>query len=237
MNRLVLFDIDGTLLAADGAGKRAFHAAVRETFGDFATPPGYAFAGRTDPQIARDLLRGVGHTEKAIDAGLATLFERYLERLEHEVSRVAVRPLPGVLALLTRIEAIGEPVVLGLLTGNVREGAEIKLRAAGIDPDRFRVGAFGSDHHARPELPLVAVDRAEALTGRRYRDKEIVIIGDTPLDISCGAHLGVRTLAVATGTHSIEELRRCGPDHAFDDLRDADSVWEAIIGVIGVARR
>ncbi|MDP9348443.1 MAG: HAD family hydrolase [Gemmatimonadota bacterium] len=228
MHRLILFDIDGTLLSADGAGKRAFHAAIRDVFGPIDEPPAYTFAGRTDPQIARELLTAARFSPAQVDAGLPGVFRRYTAYLESEIRGVEVCPLPGVLPLLERIEAAGEPTVLGLLTGNVREGAWIKLRAAGIDPGRFRVGAYGSDHHERPELPAVAVARAEALTRHRYTGKEIVIIGDTPRDVSCGAHLGVRTIAVATGVYSLEELCACGPDHLFPDLGEVDRVWEAI---------
>jgi len=228
MHRLILFDIDGTLLTADGAGKRAFHAGLRRVFGPVPDLPGYSFAGRTDPQIARDLLRAAGCLDAEIEAGLPELFRIYVEHLEEEVRRVDVHPLPGIFPLLERIESAGEHTVLGLLTGNVAGGARIKLRAAGIDPDRFRVGAFGSDHADRPELPAVAVARAEALTGHRYRGKEVVIIGDTPLDVACGEHLGVRTIAVATGVHGLEELEACGPDHLFAHLGDTERVWEAI---------
>lgn len=228
MRRLILFDIDGTLLHADGAGKRAFHAAIHEVFGPIREPAGYSFAGRTDPQIARDLLRASGYPDAEIDASLPALFGNYVERLEEVIRAVEVRPLPGVLPLLERIEAAGEPTVLGLLTGNVAGGARIKLRAAGIEPERFRVGAFGSDHADRPELPALAVERAEALTGHRYTGKEIVIIGDTPLDVACGEHLGVRTIAVATGVHPLDELAACGPDHLFPHLGDTERVWEAL---------
>jgi phosphoglycolate phosphatase len=228
MHRLILFDIDGTLLSADGAGKRAFHAAIRDTFGPIPEPPAYSFAGRTDPQIARDLLTAAGIPREEVEAGLSGLFRDYAQHLEREIRRVEVRPLPGVLPLLERIEAAGGRTVLGLLTGNVREGAWIKLRAAGIDPERFRVGAFGSDHPDRPELPAVAVARAEALTRHRYTGKEIVIIGDTPRDVACGEHLGVRTIAVATGVYPLEELAACRPDHLFPDLGEVERVWEAI---------
>lgn len=230
MRRLVLFDIDGTLLSADGAGKRAFHRAIHQVFGEVGEPRDYSFAGRTDPQIARDLLGAAGISPEEVEAGLPELFRLYVEALTEEIARVEVRPLPGILPLLERIEAAGEPTLLGLLTGNVEEGARIKLEAAGIGSGRFRVGAYGSDHQDRPALPAVAVQRAEALTGHRYEGKEIVIIGDTPRDVACGAHLGVRTIATATGIHSVEELAECGPDHVFADLGEVERVWEAIFG-------
>ncbi|HEU0014236.1 MAG TPA: haloacid dehalogenase-like hydrolase [Longimicrobium sp.] len=228
MRRLVLFDIDGTLLRADGAGKRAIRDALARVFGTAGNVDGYPFAGRTDPQIVRTLLGGAGVPPERIDAGLEALWQAYVANLEREIVDTEVRALPGVPALLDRVEAGGTETVLGLLTGNLAEGARIKLRAAGLDPRRFRVGAFGSDHAERPELPAVAVRRARELTGVDYAGKQIVVIGDTPHDVSCGAHLGVRTIATATGGYTLEELAACGPDYLFLDLADTERVWRAI---------
>lgn len=228
MRRLVLFDIDGTLLSAGRAGKRAFHDALLEVFGTAGPIEGYSFAGRTDPQIVRELLGAAGMEAARIDAGLEAMWRTYVRNLEREIAEAEVRACPGVHPLLERVEAEGNGVVLGLLTGNVVDGARLKLDRAGIGFRRFRVGAYGSDHADRPELPAVAVARAEALTGHQYRGKEIVIVGDTPFDVACGEHLGVRTVAVATGGHSEAELAACGPDHLFPDLADTDGVWEAI---------
>ena len=230
MRRLVLFDIDGTLLSAGGSGKRAFRDALVEVFGTPGPIDGYSFAGRTDPQIARELLAADGVEPGRIDAGMDALWEAYLPRFEREIAAAEVRVLPGVRALVERVEAAGNGVMLGLLTGNVREGARLKLERAGLGFRRFRVGAYGSDHADRPELPAVAVARARELTGHVYRGKEIVIVGDTPFDVACGEHLGVRTIAVATGGHAEDELAACAPDHLFADLADTDRVWEAIAG-------
>lgn len=228
MQRLVLFDIDGTLLTSNGVAARAFRAALEEVFGTSGPRTGYSFAGRTDPQIARDLLRAAGMEEPRIEEGLEATWERYLEALARDCVSECVDVCPGVHPLLERLEARPEVALLGLLTGNLRDGARIKLEAGGIDFDRFRVGAFGSDHGDRRELPAIAVERAERLLGHRFSGKEVVIIGDTPLDVACGEHLGVRTIAVATGTYSREELAACGPDHLFASLEDTDAVWSAI---------
>ena len=228
MRRLVLFDIDGTLLNAGGAGARALRDALVQVFGQTGPIGAYRMGGRTDPQIVRELMTAVGMTEEEIRPRLDELWEVYLGNLRGEVGRARIDPLPGVPALLDRVEAAGDPTVLGLLTGNVREGARIKMQAAGLEFGRFRVGAFGSDHGDRPELPAVATRRARELTGVDYAGKEIVIIGDTPFDIACGEHLGVRTIAVATGSHPAEELAACGPDYLFRDLANVDAVWKAI---------
>ena len=229
MKRLVLFDIDGTLLSAGGAGARAVRDAMLEVYGETGEIGGYNMGGRTDPQIVRELLTAAGYSVQDVEARLDALWERYIHNLRQELGRVRIRPLPGVPELLDRLERSGDPTVLGLLTGNVKEGARLKVDAAGLGFDRFRVGAYGSDHWQRPELPAVAARRAREVTGIDFAGKEIVIIGDTPFDISCGAHLGVRTIATATGTHPAESLASHGPDYLFDDLSDVDAVWRAIM--------
>jgi len=229
MRRLILWDIDGTLLSADGAGRNAVRDALVEVFGTTGPIDGYSFAGRTDPEIVRHLMRGAGFDDADIDERMPEVFRRYVAKLEREIVGVEVTPLPGIPALVDRMEAAGGEVVLGMLTGNVRDGARIKVEAAGLGFDRFRVGAFGSDHADRPELPAIAARRARELVGVEFSGKEIVIIGDTPLDVACGRHLGVRTVAVATGKHPVDELAACDPDHVFADLGDVDAAWAAIV--------
>jgi phosphoglycolate phosphatase-like HAD superfamily hydrolase len=136
--------------------------------------------------------------------------------------------MPGVFELLERLEQ--EPrAVLGLLTGNLARGAELKLRKGGIDPDRFAVGAYGSDSAHRPSLPPIAASRAERMMGRVPDGHEVVIIGDTPADVACGASLGARAVAVATGGYSLEQLQACRPHAAFADLTHTDAVVSAIL--------
>ena len=227
MTRLVLFDIDGTILTSNGAASRAFRSALEEVFGTSGPQQGYSFAGRTDPQIAHDLLAMAGIDEATIQAGLPRALDLYLEGLAAEFKSVTATVYPGVVEVLERLHTVDDAII-GLLTGNIAGGARLKLEAAAIDFDRFRVGAYGSDHRERSALPAIAVDRAEASFGHRFEGKSVVIIGDTPADISCGEQLGVRSIAVATGTYSAEELEPCGPDHLFDDLTDTEAVWQAI---------
>jgi phosphoglycolate phosphatase-like HAD superfamily hydrolase len=228
--RLVLYDIDGTLLTSHSVTARAFRAALRDVFGTDGPREGFSFAGKTDPQIAHELLTAAGVARERIEAGMPALFERYLARVRRELTPADTTVFPGVRELLGAVEAEGERAVPGLLTGNVREGARIKLDVAGLGFSRFLLGAFGSDHADRPELPALAIRRAERLTGHRFRGSEVVIIGDTPADIACGAHLGVRTLAVATGSYSAAQLAACRPDRVFEDLADTDAVLAAIFG-------
>jgi phosphoglycolate phosphatase-like HAD superfamily hydrolase len=227
--KLVLFDIDGTLVWSDGAGRRAIHRALAEVFG--ATGPAdYRFDGKTDPQIVRDMMRMVGHDDGHIDASMHALFERYVESLREELRAPDYRPrvMPGVFELLDALEA-RDDVVLGLLTGNLAEGARAKLEAVGIDPARFRVGAFGSDHEHRPSLPEVARRRLREELGVEVAGPDVVIIGDTPADVTCGRSVGARAIGVATGRYPVEELWRHQPEAVFADLSDTAAVVAAIV--------
>lgn len=230
MTTLALFDIDGTILWTDGAGRRAIHAALIEVFGTTG-PSDYWFDGKTDRQIVRDLMRLAGHGDPHIDAGMDRLFELYVERLDDALRDPAHPPelLPGVPELIDALEARGD-VTLGLLTGNIAPGASAKLRAVGIAPERFRVCAYGSDHESRPALPAVALERARTLLGIDVEPHTAVIIGDTPADIDCGRRAGVRTIAVATGRYSMEELASHEADVVFEDLTDTGAVIRAIVG-------
>jgi phosphoglycolate phosphatase len=231
MKRLVLFDIDGTLLTADGAARRAFHRAMLDVFGTVGPIGSHRFDGKTDPQIARELLTLAGLPDAAVTAGLPALFAMYLRELSIEFAQPAHRTavMPGVFALLDHLERSTDDVVLGLLTGNIREGAALKLESAGIAHD-FRVGAFGSDAERRDALPPVAVERARTLTGVTFSRRDIVIIGDTPSDITCGSALGVRAIGVATGRHEAGSLAEAGADCVFGDLADTAAVLDAILG-------
>jgi phosphoglycolate phosphatase len=224
--RLVLFDIDGTMLWSQGAGRRSMNAALLETIGS-SGPPDYRYDGKTDPQIARDIMRHEGVPEARIGPLIAPLLERYVTLLEEELRERRLALFPGVVELVARLEGEGDAVV-GLLTGNVRAGAELKLRAAGLDFARFRVGAFGSDHHERPALPAIAQRRAREMLGAEVRGEHVIVIGDTPADIQCGRGIGARAIAVATGHYGVDELATHDPAAVFATLADTDAVMAAI---------
>jgi phosphoglycolate phosphatase len=227
---LVLFDIDGTLLLTAGAGRRAIVAALGEEVPDTGAFGNIRFDGKTDPQIVVEMLAAAGQGDSDDSERVRRLLDRYVGLLQRELERPTTRTtlMPGVNLLLDRLEARPE-VVLGLLTGNLAQGAALKLRAGGIDPDRFRVGAFGSDAAHRPALPDIAARRAEPLFGRIPRGAEIVIIGDTPADIHCGEAIAARAVGVATGSYSVGELAACGPHAVFEDLSDTERVMDAIL--------
>ncbi len=230
--KLVLFDIDGTIMLSAGAGGRAVRRALIEVFGG-SGPEQHRFDGKTDPQIVRELMSIAGHEDAHIEAHMPALFERYLiylrEELEVSAATGGIRIMPGVFDLLDALDARSD-VVLGLLTGNLVEGARAKLVAAGIDPDLFRVGAYGSDHEIRGELPAVAQRRAREELGLSFSGRDIVVIGDTPADLQCGAAIGCRAIGVATGMYSLDDLREHRPAAVFSNLADTVAVVRAIIG-------
>ena len=177
--RLVLFDIDGTILLTDGAGRRAIGRALVDLAGTSGPVGDHRFDGKTDPQIVRELLSLAGHPDAEMPARIQAVCDRYLELLELELASPSqeTRVMAGVRELLdelARPEAAGQ-VLVGLLTGNLERGAALKLRSAGIDPSRFAVGAYGSDAAHRPELPAIARRRAESLTGRSIAGPDVVV--------------------------------------------------------------
>ena len=227
--RLVLFDIDGTLLNSGGMGRASMQRALAEVFGS----PGnskYRYDGKTDKQIVRDTMRLEGHTDEHIDLQMETLIELYLAGLQTgvESGNFDVRPLDGVVEILDALEA-RKDIVLGLLTGNVESGARVKLKAAGIDPDRFRVNAFGSDHEHRPQLPAIAQRRASENLGLEIVGERVIVIGDTPADIECGRELGAKAIAVASGHYTVEQLEAHDPYAVFPSLRDTAKLLETIL--------
>jgi phosphoglycolate phosphatase-like HAD superfamily hydrolase len=231
MATLVLFDIDGTILLTAGAGRRALTAALADEVADSGAFDQVRFDGKTDPQIVRELLELAGHPGAEDVVFIDTVCRRYVHLLEDELRhpRTTTRVMPGVPELLDILEEHAG-VVLGLLTGNVMQGASLKLAAAGIAPSRFRVGAYGSDSANRPDLPAIAARRAEPHFGREPRGREVVIIGDTPADVTCGQEIAARAIGVATGSYSVESLTSAGAHAAFADLSDTARVLEAILG-------
>jgi len=224
--KIVLFDVDGTLLWTDGAGRRAIHRALREVLAIEHPAAGFRFDGRTDPEIVRLLAAASGRAHGP-DV-VATVLARYVALLEDELSRPGHRTTvyPGVFDLLAALER-RDDCVAGLLTGNIVDGARLKLQSGGLDMARFRVGAFGSDHADRAELPAIAQGRVKEALGILATGKDVVIVGDTPADVACGRGIGARAIGVATGSYSVPELLAVGAYTAFADLSDTDAVLAA----------
>ena len=224
MTRLLLFDIDGTLIDTLGAGRAALTRAMIQVYGETGPIEGFDFHGRTDPSIVRDLLRARGRTDPWIEARFPTLWRTYYECLDRELAERdgQVALFAGVRQLLDRLIA-DERFVLGLVTGNMEEGAWKKLRAAGIS-EVFDFGAFGSDSERRADLPPLAVARASEHFGERFRVVDSIVIGDTPEDIKCARASSARVRAVATGRHEPAELRSHRPDAVVEDLSDTEAI-------------
>lgn len=226
--KIILFDIDGTILRTNGAGRRAMERALIDAFGT-AGAARYRYDGKTDRQIVRELMRAAGFDDATIDMRMQDVIDAYV-RLLHEELRDGVAHVScyvGVEPLIDALETRGDRVV-GLLTGNVEPGAFAKLAAVGLAQARFRVNAFGSDHEERGQLPAIALARARAALAAELNGDQLVIIGDTPNDIACGRGVGARCIAVATGNYRVSDLEAHSPHAAFADLSDTDSVMRAI---------
>jgi phosphoglycolate phosphatase len=227
-SRLVLFDVDGTLLTSAGVATHIFGECLAEVAGRTIPTEGYSMAGKTDPQIVRELLERGGYSPPAIEGAVSQVLDRYLARFGPALA-ASPRPrlFPGVRELLGALAA-RPAILLGLLTGNVERGAALKLARFGLE-SHFRLGAYGSDSPRRRELVEVAVGRAHALIGRRFAGRDVVIVGDTPLDIDCGRAAGAMTVAVATGPYSMDDLASHAPDALFADFSAVEPVLAAIV--------
>ena len=229
-SRLILFDIDGTLLTAGGAPRRAFRRALIERFGTNGDEARTDFSGKTDPQIAYEILRRAGFDDERIGAGIADLFEDYLDGLGRELPRDGSHRLHPGAAEIVEVLAADPRVLLGLVTGNVERGARLKLERFDLWR-RFPVGAFGSDDPDRDRLPQVAIERARRLTGQPFTGADAVVIGDSPADIRCARAVGAIAVAVASGQPGRADLAACEPDVLLDSLEE----WPELLAAIGLS--
>ena len=219
--KILFFDIDGTLIDSGGAGRLAMETALRSEFGITVSNGSVPYAGRTDSAIISDLLEA--HDQEASIENVQRFLTAYLGHLPICLTRRRGQALPGVHTLLAALH--GRPdVLLGLLTGNVEEGAANKLNHYGLN-HYFQCGGFADNLFDRNDVAQVARIRAERHLGRPI-DETITpwVIGDTPHDVTCGRAIGARVLAVATGMHSVAQLETAEPDHVFRDLADTQRV-------------
>lgn len=218
------------MLLTHGAGRSAIRQAFASELGIEGRFEEVRFDGKTDPQIIKEILALAEHPNPESEDDIAAVCARYVELLQFELEegQSHVHVLPGVREVLSELEG-RTGVVLGLLTGNVERGAHLKLSAAEISPERFTVGAFGSDAAHRPDLPRIAVLRAARRHGWVPEGDDVVIVGDTPADMTCGNGIGARAIGVATGSYSVAELRRAGADDAFETLEALTEVVDAVL--------
>ena len=236
MRKLVLFDIDGTILSTGGIGGRSLYQAIEEIchekglFGNNPTPElgRVRMSGGMDTQIVYDILEGV-LPESTVQQLLPDIFDRIAELLREgcQAEGANVILLDGVQELISTV-ADHEACLPGLLTGNNKGGAAAKLDVFNLNPF-FQLGAFGDDARSRNALPAIAASRAFEKTGVRFTGKDIVIIGDTPRDIECARHAGAYAIAVATGQYTRAELTPHQPDVLFDDLSDTQNIMATIL--------
>ena len=221
--KILLFDIDGTILNTSGAGKAAMEYALRSTFQIEKIIDTVPYSGRTDQAIGRDLLRVHGLPES--DEFRHQLTNAYLDALPRELAKKTGIVCPGLHPILEA--AAKQPDVhLGLLTGNVERGARIKLSHFGLW-DVFQFGGYGDDHFHRDDVARSAFSNAERHIGQKLSPDQVWVIGDTPLDVQCARAIGAKAVAVATGWHSIEELQQSKPDYLYTDLTLPTELLEA----------
>jgi phosphoglycolate phosphatase len=218
---LVLFDIDGTLIHTGGAGVKAFARTLASVFNIQNGTEKVRFGGRTDPSLVRELFAHcrIEHNPTNVDR-FFDCYSFWLAQLLADSNRGG--PCPGVLRFISELKSLPQPPVIGLLTGNIRLGAEIKLRHYGLW-DLFETGAFGDDHEDRDQIAAIAHSRGNRLLQRTLTGEQILVVGDTPHDIRCGRAIGARVLAVATGGATRTELEAHQPDWLLDNLEAASA--------------
>lgn len=217
--RLILFDIDGTLIDSGGAGVRALDLAMKNLFAIENAFHGISMAGRTDTQIIREGLKK--HALPA-DGTIDAFIHAYLGYLSREIQNDRRHAKPGIYEILTELQALRN-LTTGLLTGNLEKGARIKLEPFRLN-EYFASGAFGSDDEDRNNLLPIAVKRFEKLSRMEIEIRECIIVGDTPRDVECAHIHGARCVGVATGPYSYEALVEAGADHVVEDLTDQSAI-------------
>jgi phosphoglycolate phosphatase-like HAD superfamily hydrolase len=220
MVRLVLFDVDGTLVHTGRAGSQAFAKTFATEFNAHDGIDKIRFAGRTDVNLVREFFGF--HNIPATPENFQRFFERYVFWLDQILTHSTGKICRGVPEFIDGLRTLPNPPTLGLLTGNIRLGAEIKLRHYGLW-DFFETGGFADDHEDRNHIAAATLERGRRVLGKNLRPEEIVVVGDTPFDIHCGKFIGARVLAVATGGAKLDELKRHQPDWAVEDLTRANA--------------
>ncbi len=225
--KLLLFDIDGTLLTTNGAGRGAVEDALSALTGRAIAAEGLSFSGKTDPQILREVLRRNEAEAAWTDGRFSEAIDAFRQAMHRLFDPATTDALDGAAALVERLHG-DDRVQLALLTGNLREMAYLKVGAIGLGETHFPFGAFGSDHEDRNALPAIAAERAAAYAGRAFDPADVLVIGDTPRDIECARQFGAVAVAVATGSYDRASLAEHEPDILLGSLADLESVSDLL---------
>ncbi|MDF1519644.1 MAG: HAD family hydrolase [Brevefilum sp.] len=226
-HKVLLFDIDGTLLEPAGIGRLCCQRALEDVLGFSVPTDGVAMAGRTDWGIVNDLLVHAGLEEPEVEAQRDKVFDALSRHIAAAAPSSKMHILPGVKSLLNHLEKDAR-FILGLVTGNVQKTVVHKLQAVSIDPGLFTFGAFGDEHIDRNTLPALALYRLSQMIGVQVPAERALVIGDTPHDITCAQHAGIKVLSVATGLYSMQDLAALEPDFLLEDLSDTPNVVEVL---------
>jgi len=233
-SKLVLFDIDQTLISSGGAGSRALYSAIEKYTAikkEEIQAAGIGFAGKTDPQIIEEILLSCDSEidkSKGLSRPIAGILDLYLQLLPQSIAETEDYFLhEGVDEILLALKD-NKQIALGLLTGNIETGARLKLERVGIN-HFFPVGSFGSDSANRLDLPAIANRRAQIFYNIQFRPEQIVIIGDAENDVLCAKHYGAVSIAVTTGKTTWEQLNKHNPDYIFSSLKDTEQIMQAIL--------
>ncbi len=226
--KLLLFDIDGTLIRSHGAGRETLAAALVDVFGTAGPIADYKMSGKIDNRIITDLLTAAGIASVEIEKKLPDIYHVMIEKAQAIFPTSDMAACPGVEPLLDALNG-RDDALLGLVTGNINGTAPLKLAAAGIDPDQFKLGAYGSDAWERNHLPAIAMQRAADLMGRPFNGANTVVIGDTPADILCARAGKATAVAVASGWHSAKTLARYQPDYLLENLKDTQETLKILL--------
>jgi phosphoglycolate phosphatase len=229
-SRLLLFDIDGTMISCGGRGVRAMHRAIQELFGLPPVSVAVHAYGKTDPILFEEVGAAYGLSPAVVRERGAELAAHYVEVLAADLATAeACSPKPGVEVLLATLQRRRE-VALGLVSGNLEVAAWLKLRSAGLH-GYFAAGAFGSDSRERARLVELAMGRLAAQHGCQFSPRQVWVVGDTPADVASGRAHGTRTLAVATGGYSSAALAASGADRVLENLSATDDVVDILCGM------
>jgi phosphoglycolate phosphatase-like HAD superfamily hydrolase len=225
--KLILFDIDGTLLRVSGISRQSLIDALREVFGTEGSAETHDFAGKLDSVIIKEVMRSAGLSDKEIEQGFEDAKRLYIRNFKQHAQREHIEVMTGIYELVEKLA--NEPnAILGLLTGNFEESGRHKLALPHLN-HYFAFGAFADDADTRNDLPAIAVQRAFEHTGIHFTGKDVVIIGDTEHDVNCAKVLNSKCIAVATGHYTVSQLQAFNPDYVFENFANVEAAVEAIM--------